>query len=217
MTFTVRMVRELKGAPISCYMLIMGAGKPVTNAWLERFSGYSDKPVSKAMALLSCPEYNLVCREDFGWVPVGETLMIFGVSDEAENAKEDTDAPNSRRNSDPITIINKDSKDLNKESNNRGRKISDYTDTNAPIWKELAKGSIFKNTRTATLVKKDYITVEYVRAHREALKKQGRGGANWAGLLIRILEDETPIPVSVEAKTEDRSRYVGGEYADFID
>ncbi len=65
--FTARMVRELKGAPLSCLILIMLAGMPVSNEWLCRMSGYTDKPVAQALKLLSSPEYQLICRTSGGW------------------------------------------------------------------------------------------------------------------------------------------------------
>src|SRR5512140_2760847 len=65
--FTARMVRELKGAPLSCLVLIMLAGMPVSNDWLCRMSGYTDKPVAQALKLLSSPEYQLICRTSGGW------------------------------------------------------------------------------------------------------------------------------------------------------
>ena len=65
--FTVRMVRELKGAPLAVLMLIGLAKMPVSNEWLCQMSGYTDKPVSLAVKLLSSPEYQLIVRVGDGW------------------------------------------------------------------------------------------------------------------------------------------------------
>lgn len=65
--FTARMVRELKGAPLSVLILIALAGMPVSREWLILMSGYSDKPVDQALKLLAGPEHQLICRTLGGW------------------------------------------------------------------------------------------------------------------------------------------------------
>lgn len=193
MSFSMRMVRELKGAPLACYILIMGAGRPLTNDRLIQFSGYSDKPVSKAVALLSSDEYGLIKREDTGWVPSGETLMIFGISADDE----------SRRNSDSTTTLNiKQSLDINNLEEKKGRRNSDSTPEKAEIWAELAKGFVFRNNRTIELVNQDFMSADYVRAWVEEMKRQKKGGPQWAGVLITTLEANMQVPVMIDAEEE---------------
>lgn len=47
----IRMVRELKGAPLSIVMVLSLVHQRVTQEFLERATGYTDKPVSQALAL----------------------------------------------------------------------------------------------------------------------------------------------------------------------
>lgn len=64
--FTASTVRLLKGAPLSCFLLMSLAGQPVTAEYLERNSGYSDKPVLAALRLLE--EYGLITHnERYAW------------------------------------------------------------------------------------------------------------------------------------------------------
>lgn len=58
--FSVEKVRALKGAPLSCFVLLTMQGNPVMASWLESMSGYSDKSVQSALTVLL--EYGLVTR-----------------------------------------------------------------------------------------------------------------------------------------------------------
>jgi hypothetical protein len=66
-------VKECKGAALSILVLLatnqqLGGGA-VTQEWLERHSGYTDKPVSQALAYLS--ETGRINRTSAGWVLAG--------------------------------------------------------------------------------------------------------------------------------------------------
>jgi len=45
-------IRQLKGASLSVYIALIIVNQPVTEKWLEAITGYSDKPVSKALLML---------------------------------------------------------------------------------------------------------------------------------------------------------------------
>lgn len=74
--FTSRMVRELKGAPLAILLLLIMAEQPVDNGWLEMMSGYTDKPVSHAVRLLSSLEYQMIVRVSKGWRIVNGLQMV---------------------------------------------------------------------------------------------------------------------------------------------
>lgn len=61
----LRMVRELKGAPLSIVWVLFYAKQRVSQEFLERSTGYSDKPVSQALAYLE--EIGLVNHTRSGW------------------------------------------------------------------------------------------------------------------------------------------------------
>jgi len=67
-------VKECKGAALAILVLLetnqqLGGGA-VTQEWLERHSGYTDKPVSQALAYLS--ETRRIHRTSAGWVLAGK-------------------------------------------------------------------------------------------------------------------------------------------------
>lgn len=61
----IKLLRMLKGAPISIYMAIIYAKTTVTSNWLEIVTGYSDKPITKGLRLLE--EYELIIKNKGGW------------------------------------------------------------------------------------------------------------------------------------------------------
>ncbi len=61
----IRMVRELKGAPLSILMVLSMVHQRVTQEYLERSTGYTDKPVSQALAYLQ--EIGLADHTRSGW------------------------------------------------------------------------------------------------------------------------------------------------------
>jgi hypothetical protein len=61
----IRMVRELKGAPLSIVMVLSMVQQRVSQEYLERSTGYTDKPVSQALAYLQ--EIGLADHTRSGW------------------------------------------------------------------------------------------------------------------------------------------------------
>jgi len=140
----VRLVRELKGAPLSAWMALIFAGpKPVNQSWLIRSTGCSDKPVRQALACLS--EHGCIIRLQGGWLLLYAALRLLpgapietappepAVEGHASSASPPASPPNSEANGQigkkslpPISIINnafKDSLILN-NTNRAGGKNS---------------------------------------------------------------------------------------------
>jgi len=69
----IRMVRELKGAPISILWVLFYAQQRVSQEFLERSTGYSDKPVSQALAYLE--EIGLINHTRSGWQLIHNNQM----------------------------------------------------------------------------------------------------------------------------------------------
>jgi hypothetical protein len=61
----IRMVRELKGAPLSIIIALGLVHQCTSQEWLERTTGYTDKPVSQALQYLR--EAGLVDETPSGW------------------------------------------------------------------------------------------------------------------------------------------------------
>jgi hypothetical protein len=68
----IRMVRELKGAPLSIVMVLSLVTQRVTQEFLERATGYTDKPVSQALAYLQ--EVGLADHTHAGWQLIKENI-----------------------------------------------------------------------------------------------------------------------------------------------
>ena len=75
----LQMLRLLKGAPLSVIFALYLAKKtqagPVGQEWIARNTGYTDKPISQALALLE--DYGLVRRNSrYAWTLTGEALQL---------------------------------------------------------------------------------------------------------------------------------------------
>lgn len=76
---TVSMVRTLKGTPLAVFILLRMAQEdgigPQGAEWLERYSGYTDKPVSQALLFLE--EQGLISRNGrYLWQLAGEVRQL---------------------------------------------------------------------------------------------------------------------------------------------
>lgn len=180
--FSARLVRELKGAPLACFMLLLLSDSPVSNEWLCRMSGYTDKPVAQALKLLSGNEYKIARRSRGGWVLSQAFQFVFG-NDE------------SRKNSVPTTTTLLTNQSLKDEVVVAGRKNSDSDeeaafDANMEVCKELGIG----DPSASEISNMPHVTPEFIRAHVQNLKKgETRGLA-----IVRIRNNELPDVVVVE-------------------
>jgi len=214
--FSVRLVKELKGAPLSVWMaLVFARGVPVNQNWLARNTGYTDKPIHQALAYLF--EHGFVTQVEAGWIiSEGNCLLTLAPSRSVEAEEldvEDLEMPvegsefenipvdrsnsdgggHNRNNSDsPISIVNKGFKDsVNKTSNtnNADRKNSDSTGqfSDFPeLGKALLDLGIRENARTRRLLGR--ITPRDVRAVVAKVREDPYHDLNETGLMIAILE-----------------------------
>lgn len=90
--FTSRMVRELRGAPLSCLILMALAGQAVSAQYLERQSGYSDKVVNSALLYLQDNGY-ITRNERYAWrIAINvHQLPLMVLPDETEAQQSDFD------------------------------------------------------------------------------------------------------------------------------
>ena len=197
--FSVRTVRELKGAPLACFILIAMAGQPVNNDWLCRFSGYSDKPVSQALKLLSSPELQLVRRVRGGWVLASVEQLVLSASDSLC-------LPKSRKNSDSTTTI------LINQDNNEpivvaGRKNSDST--YKACLEACKKGGIFEPS-ASQISDLEHVTPELITAHIADL-----GPGETRGLaILRIRNNE--LPASWTQPEHQNNSYLTGAFDEYL-
>ena len=70
----IRMVRELKGAPLSILFALSVTRQRVSQAWLEGVTGYTDKPISSALSYLE--EIGLADHTSSGWKLTGKAKQL---------------------------------------------------------------------------------------------------------------------------------------------
>ena len=184
--FTARLVRELKGAPLSCFVLLLFSGTSVSNEWLCRMSGYTDKPIAQALKLLAGPEYQLICKSRGGWTLSKDFQLALG-NDE------------SRKNSVPTTTTYINTNLLTEEVVVVSRKISDSDEdptflANMETCKELGIGE-----PSASLISgMTHVSPEYIRAHVTGLQKGETKGL----AIVRIRNGEEPTAPNPKSKKD---------------
>jgi len=74
----LRLVRELRGAPLSIIVVLAMVREPCRQEYLERTTGYTDKPVSQALAYMR--DIGLVVNiPSVGWALTEQARMIPGL------------------------------------------------------------------------------------------------------------------------------------------
>jgi hypothetical protein len=226
----IRMVRELKGAPLSILMVLSLVHQRVTQEYLERATGYTDKPVSQALAYMQ--EIGLADHTNVGWQLVEEMVkqlpLPLSLDEEIptdhqndenvnrsrieEQRADPTDKKNAGRNiSDSLTTTTLSNKDLidsvvvDSSNNARNRNNSDF-EGNLEEFKRLGVG---KNKRTEALARMKHINPEYIRAHLKGLKKKDSKGL----AIMRMEQGEDAPERSIDDLTpeERRAKYAEWE------
>ena len=189
--FTIESIKHLKGAPLAVLLLLFFCAEPVSQAWLERWSGYSNKTIAQACHLLKecCL---VVCTLD-GWVLADQVIL----------------PPHPRRNSIPIINIT-DSDSINPENEstntepwkNSTPENDDYSPPTANLppespektemWQILVEAGIHRNDRIRALLKKPHMNPAYLRAKLEDYKAREKDNPGWLGLVIQGMEEAEP-------------------------
>lgn len=204
----IRIVRELKGAPLSILIALTMVHQRVTQEWLERSTGYTDKPVSQALAYMQ--EHGLVDHTSAGWMLTGQARQLplpLALLPEEGGAEEkpDTDDP-SRNNSDSlnniITItdsLNQQKEESNSNNTPPSRNFSDSDgsppDYEATIQELKAAGVV--GPRLVKLARLPHVSPAYVRAWDAQLRWE-KGDEYKPGLLIHVIESGSPAPPTRE-------------------
>jgi hypothetical protein len=93
----IRIVRELKGAPLSIVMVLMMVKHRVSQEFLERSTGYTDKPISQSLSYLK--EAGLIDHTSSGWQLIKGDIFQHLLSPSI-----DEEPTQSRNNSDPVKL-----------------------------------------------------------------------------------------------------------------
>jgi len=221
----IRMVCEFKGAKLSIIIVLGLVHQRVSQEWLERNTGYTDKTISQALAYLE--EHGFMDHTNAGWQLTSEKArqLVMPLELEEENLTEQEKEGNvviidadheenfnsSRNNSDSLTTTILSNKDLidsvvvDSSNNVRSRKNSDF-ENNLEEFKRLGVG---KNRRTEALARMKHINPEYIRAHLKGLKKKDSKGL----AIMRMEQGEDAPERSIDDLTpeERRAKYAEWE------
>ena len=197
---SIARIKELKGVPLVVWLLLSMCPEPVSKKWLERNSGYTNKPIQQACEYLK--EQGLAVYVQDGWL----------LAEMAQGSKKP-----GGNNSTPIIINAFDFKDLKKEFNNNNKKSGKNSTTRktgkprlyrepspaealriAELWQILAEAGVHRNDRTRAMLKIKHVTPGYLRAKLAEYKGLGLAGAQWAGMFIRAIEEAEPVPPTEE-------------------
>lgn len=187
----IRMVRELKGAPLSILMILRLVHQPVSSEYLETATGYTDKPIRKALRYLQ--EIGMALQSARGWILASgekQLPMVMQLNEQAlpeDDTDSDTTPPEEnnqteiiqkcRNNSDSVNYLinninNLSSNQVNKVINGESRKNSDLEDCiheNLETFREMGIGL---NRRTEALARMKHVSRDYIQ-HMVNNLKQG--------------------------------------------
>jgi len=181
----LHIVRECKGAALSILIILGLVHQTVSQEFLQRWSGYTDKPISQALTFLE--EGQLIIRCRGGWrLSDGATqLPLVGCLDK------------SRNNSDSVVLTTTTMEGKSKiegklavaEEESRNNSESCNYKANLEAMHQLG---IFDNPTTRSLAGLKHVTPEYVIAH----VTQALGEGQTLGLAIYRMRAGDPIPAT---------------------
>lgn len=179
------MVRELKGAPLSCLILLIMAEMPVSNEWLCMMSGYTDKPIAQALKLLSSPEYQMAVRVSRGWRIAKGLQMVLPLINRNFSVSATTaiDSLNTELNDSVVVEVGRNFSETLEEHENPN------FDDNLKMCKRLGIGEPSASRISDGFnVLGEPIVPGFIKAHVESLARGEKVGL----AIIRILNGEFP-------------------------
>lgn len=208
--FTVSMVRLLKGCPLACVFALMIAQQDRLGAqgaeWLERATGYTDKPVSQALLFLQ--EQGVISRNgrylwqlcgEFVQLPLGRVQLLDGLEAKGVgNIPTHPSSSSSRYIDSNLSESTTTSQTLSAAESEKFR-----LDEGVLAALDVAKIREPARSRLAGL---EWVTVELIEYHMRTAEKPG--------LAIYRIKNNWPILEGDNLAT--RNEYVSGQFADFI-
>jgi hypothetical protein len=204
-------VKECKGAALSILVLLatnqqLGGGA-VTQEWLERHSGYTDKPVSQALAYLS--ETGRISRTSAGWVLASASSPPGSLPGEAD--REFSDSLTAASANDPVF------NSIQAEAEEKGvgiiptRLNLEHVEANLAAFKKWGVG---RNEKTIVLSSRPEVTPQQIDSIAKRLIGERRFTT---GLLITAVQcDDQPVlnlpsKYSPHQEERDPSKYADWE------
>jgi len=188
----IKLLRMLKGAPLSVLLAITWSGQAVSNGWLVSVTGYTDKSVASALAVLK--EYSMITNTRTGW------MIAKGTQLQLTFPNSDTDVRLSRKNSDSSSSLNIESVDIYSEEQ---QQESEKFRINPQFESNLVAclTSKIREPKASILADLPHVTPEYIYAHVQTARLEG----NPIGTAIYRIENgwEQPAPPPESTKYRD--------------
>ncbi len=191
----IRLIRELKGAPLSVILALGVADQPVSMDWIAGSTGYSHKPVSQALAYLQ--EIDLVERTRSGWVlkrGAASQLPLAPIL-EPEDGKFPTTTTTTDIHTEDTVVVEEVQNSI--PDPEEQRRLQDRLAA-------LVDCGIGEPARSRIAHHRTDLTGPVIRAWHRQLKKTRPYYTT--GLLVTVLLSDTP-PVSVRRESGDTSGY----------
>ncbi len=185
-----RIVRELRGAPLSVTIVLATVNRPVTMDWIAKNTGYSHKPISQALSYLQ--QIGLVERTHSGWVLARQLPLSPIPGPEVGNFPATTTTTHIHIE-DSVVAEGKNSIPDPEAQEQLQDRLAALVDCGVG---EPARSRIARH-RTD-------LTGPVIRAWHRQLKKNRPNYST--GLLVTVLMSDTP-PASVRRDSGDRSGY----------
>lgn len=204
--FNYSMVRACKGAPISCLVAIGLARQAVSLDWLVSVTGYTANVIRPALRYLR--EIGLIDQpgrgQKSGWV-LSQSIPLM----EIEELDESSDLRKKCVNLPTTTTTRYEENEGSHGSSSRSDQDLRKKCVN-PAFNILKDAGVGEPT-LSQLCLKEWVTVDYVRAHIEAGKSKGDDLA----LIIWRMKQGDPEPVQM-SRQDDRYKYVTGALSEYV-
>jgi hypothetical protein len=186
----IKLLRMLKGAPLSVLLAVTWSGQAVTNGWLASVTGYTDKTVASALILLK--EYDMITNTRTGWMIAKGTQLKLGFS-----GNSDTFVRLSRNNSDSSSSLIKESVEIYSEEQ---QEESEKFRINPLFESNLVAclTSKIREPKASILADLPHVTPEYIYAHTQTARLEG----NVIGTAIYRIENNWDQPIAPPDPTQ---------------
>jgi hypothetical protein len=193
-----------KGMRLPVFLLLRNHPEGVTQRWLIVVTGSTDKTISSALEYLAATQRAARSRTSDGDLRWFLLIPEQRVGDSPTPIIINIDSSKSLENKEKESRNFSDSYPENGDREGFPNNLIDYRGAKTPqewedIWNEFRSAGIMRNERTLELARQDHVTLAYVRAKRAELQSSKRGGSQWAGALITILERNEPTTGVCEA------------------
>lgn len=189
----IKLLRQLKGAPLAVLMAMLIVRARCSADWLVTVTGYTDKPVTQALKLLTA--YGWIAKIGGGW-QITEGMQLPLMFPESEKFRSSSSSSTYLTN---VSTIEQEQQD---------RKNSDSFAAN---YKTMKMNGI-REPALSRLAALEHVNPEFILAHvRQVLNERGH-----LGTAIHRIENNWDMPVVEDERPANFRRYADGEYSKLI-